>query len=887
MYDLHYKTKIQSAQLRQLLSESNSSLIVSILIAAILAYTQQAVIATSALLVWCGLFVLASLLRAYFVLTFQRRPTDDDAQIQVRLVKFRLGVLIAGLVWGSAGFLLFPDHDSQHQLFLILMLLGMTAGGVISFSVDLFSAMAFSVSIILPVMIRLFVAGDSLSVELGIASMLYLAFMLTSVRLINRNFCANISLHLESDTREQVVRASEERYRLLLSHLPVGIFHYDTNLVITYSNQRFADILRSSTERIIGLDMKLLKDTSVLPALCKALEGETDYYEGHYFATFSEADAWIALTCAPTRDDSGKIVGGIAIVQDITERKQAEADLRIAAVSFEAPESLMITDADGVILRVNQAFTESTGYSAEEAVGQTPRLLKSDRHNAEFYHAMWASLHRTGAWQGEIWDRRKNGEIFPIWLTISAVKGVDGTVTHYVGAHLDITERKASEEKIAHLAFYDSLTRLPNRRLLLNRLQHALTSSVRSGKEGALMFIDLDNFKTLNDTLGHDIGDQLLQQVAQLLTGCLREVDTVARLGGDEFVVILEGLSKIPLEAAQHAEDVGNKILAALSKSYLLATHDVHSTTSIGVTLFNGNQQPIDELMKQADIAMYQAKQAGRDTLRFFNPKMQSGIADRAALEKELRKAIDSRQFHLHYQIQMDSSNRPMGAEALIRWPHPERGLVSPAQFIPLAEETGLILPIGQWVLETACAQIKAWQLAPLTKDLVLAVNVSAKQFRQVDFVAQVHAVLQHHAFNPKLLKLELTEGMLLENIEDTISTMNALKEMGIQFSLDDFGTGYSSLQYLKRLPLDQLKIDQSFVRDIATDNSDKAIVRTIIAMAQSLDLNVIAEGVETEEQKQLLLDRGCTHYQGYFFGKPMSIDLFEALLLQNSHLLL
>ena len=564
------------------------------------------------------------------------------------------------------------------------------------------------------------------------------------------------------------------------------------------------------------------------------------------------------------------------------ERRATEADLRIASTAFDSQESLMITDANGVILRVNQAFTDTTGYAAEDVVGQTPRILKSGRHNADFFRAMWDSITQTGKWQGEIWDRRKNGEIYPKWLTISAVKGDDQVVTHFVSSHFDITERKAAEEKIQLLAFYDPLTELPNRRLLLDRLQQALASCARSGREGALLFIDLDNFKNLNDTLGHDIGDMLLQQVAQSLESCIREGDTVARLGGDEFVVMLLDLSEQPIEAAAQTESIGEKILVALIQPYQLHTHTYRCTASIGATLFKDHQQGTEELMKQADIAMYQAKKAGRNTLRFFDRQMQESISARVSLEGELQNALEFRQFHLHYQIQVDSAYRPLGAEALIRWIHPARGMISPAQFIPLAEENGLILPIGQWVLETACLQLKAWEQHALTRDLILAVNVSAKQFHQADFVAQVQAAMQSHAIDPKLLKLELTESLLQENIEETIAIMSALNETGIQFSLDDFGTGYSSLQYLKRLPLDQLKIDQSFVRDIGTDISDRAVVRATIAMARSMGLDVIAEGVETEDQKRFLLENGCTHYQGYLFGRPVPIEQFEALLKQG-----
>ena len=583
---------------------------------------------------------------------------------------------------------------------------------------------------------------------------------------------------------------------------------------------------------------------------------------------------------------NGHVAGAVVTFVDITERKQAEAELRIAATAFNSRESMMITDANGVILRVNQAFTDTTGYAAEEIVGQTPNVLKSGRHDADFYQKMWESIAQTGTWQGEIWDRRKDGQVYPKWLTISAVKQDDGIVTNYVGSHFDITERKATEEKVHHLAFYDSLTNLPNRRLLMDRLQQALASSARSGLQGALLIIDLDNFKTLNDSLGHQAGDQLLQQVAQRLEPCLREGDTVARLGGDEFVVILENLSSQPFEGATQIETIGEKILTTINQTYKLGTADQpiadmfwSTTTSIGATLFSGHRLSLEELMKQADIAMYQAKKAGRNTLRFFDPQMQETINERVLLESELRKAIDNRQFQLYFQIQVDNSLNRLGAETLIRWIHPERGLVPPIEFIPLAEETGLIVSIGDWVLDTACAQLKAWEQDALTRNLVLSVNVSARQFHQADFVAQVRAAIQRHAINPARLKLELTESMLLNNIEDTIATMNTLKEAGIQFSMDDFGTGYSSLQYLKRLPLDQLKIDMSFVRDLGIVEGANSIVQTIIAMAHSLKLDVIAEGVETEQQREILTFYGCQHYQGYLFSKPVPIEQFEALL--------
>ncbi|MRR09518.1 EAL domain-containing protein, partial [bacterium] len=478
-----------------------------------------------------------------------------------------------------------------------------------------------------------------------------------------------------------------------------------------------------------------------------------------------------------------------------------------------------------------------------------------------------------------IWNRRKSGEIYPVWLTITAVVTPEGELTHYVAALTDISQRKAAEQEIEYLAFYDPLTRLPNRRLLMERLHQALAASARHEKRGALLFIDLDNFKVLNDTLGHDKGDILLQQVARRLSACVREGDSVARLGGDEFVLMLEDLSGDATEAATQAERIGEKIIAALNQPYRLADHDFHNTPSIGVTLFFGHQVSVDELMKYADLAMYEAKKAGRNTLRFFDPAMQASISARAALEADLHEGLRGGQFLLHYQPQVDDKGRILGVEALIRWQHPQRGLLAPAHFIALAEETGLILPLGQWVVEAACMQLVAWATRPATAHLSVAVNVSARQFRQADFVAQLLAAVDRIGANPRLLKLELTESLLLDNIEDVVAKMSALQARGIGFALDDFGTGYSSLSYLKRLPLNQLKIDQSFVRDVLNDPNDAAIARTIVALADSLGLAVIAEGVETEAQGQCLASQGCRSYQGYLFGRPMpAADLEQRL---------
>jgi diguanylate cyclase (GGDEF)-like protein/PAS domain S-box-containing protein len=570
--------------------------------------------------------------------------------------------------------------------------------------------------------------------------------------------------------------------------------------------------------------------------------------------------------------------GTVCVFWNATEQKQVETELRIAATAFESHESIIITDADAVILRVNRSFTEASGYQASEVVGRTPRLLKSGRHDAAFYATLWKELHATGAWQGEIWTRRKNNQVFPEWVTITAVKGDGGAVTHYVATMTDLTARKAAEEEIQLLAFYDPLTRLPNRRMLVDRLQRALALSTRSGRDGALLLIDLDNFKTLNDSRGHDVGDLLLQQVAQRLVAWARDGDTVARLGGDEFVVILQDLSTDTRDAAFQTETVAGKMLDALNHPYLLGTHEFHSTPSIGAALFSDHRLTSEGLLKRADIAMYQAKKAGRNTIRFFDPDMQATVEARAEIERDLLAALSQRQFLLYYQPQVDHTGAMHGAEVLLRWRHPTRGLVSPAEFIPLAEETGLIVPIGHWVLESACERLKLWQADPRKRQLHLAVNVSARQFRQPDFVEQVIAVVSGSGIDPRRLKLELTESLIHDNINETIAKMNTLKAFGVRFSMDDFGTGYSSLSYLKKLPLDQLKIDQSFVNDLASDSEDMVIVQTIIAMAYNLGMQVIAEGVETVEQRDLLARRGCTHFQGYLFGKPVPVEEFEQL---------
>ena len=568
-----------------------------------------------------------------------------------------------------------------------------------------------------------------------------------------------------------------------------------------------------------------------------------------------------------------------AFIADITERKAAEETQRIAATAFNSQQGMCITNADKVILRVNKAFTQITGYAVEEVVGKTPRLLSSGRHDAAFYAVMWESITRTGQWHGEIWNRRKNGTLYPEMLNISCVRNEDGVATHYVGSFSDLSSAKAADEQIESLAFSDLLTGLPNRRMLIIALKQAMIAREREKRQGALLLVDLDHFKNLNDALGHEQGDLLLQQFAKRLSDCVREGETVSRLGGDEFVVLLMQLDPNPLEAAMHAETTARKLLDTLRQPYELDGAEISCSASIGITLFGAQHEDTIEPLKRAELAMYEAKALGRNTLRFFDPEMQAAVNARVVMEAALREAIATSQFLLHYQAQVTEQGRITGVEALLRWPDPKCGIVSPAEFIPVAEETGLILPIGDWVLESACRQLTQWASQPEMANLTIAVNVSARQFHQRDFVDRVLMTLERTGANPHRLKLELTESLLITDVADVIAKMDALKARGVGFSLDDFGTGYSSLTYLKRLPLDQLKIDQSFVRDILVDPDDAAIARTVVALAESLGLAVIAEGVETEAQRQFLAGLGCRNYQGYLFSRPLPLQEFEALV--------
>lgn len=601
----------------------------------------------------------------------------------------------------------------------------------------------------------------------------------------------------------------------------------------------------------------------------------------------------IADSAAPIRNARGAIVGVVLVFSNVTEKYQTEEALHEAqailrAAMDQTPAGIAIANAsDGALRYLNDAglsihgedrLSVSGGLGLEQFLARRS-LFDLDGHPLERSEIPLARATRLGeTGSREFVVRRADGSERIVASRAAPIRNAQGKVVAGISVFMDVTENKRAEARIKNLAFYDQLTGLPNRRLFFDRLERALVGCSRHRRQGALLFIDLDNFKALNDAFGHDVGDLLLQQVGQRLLACVREGDTVARIGGDEFVIMLEGLSAADADAANQAKTVGEKILASINQRCQIAHATYQGSASVGIALFE-SRIDVSELLKRADLAMYQAKSQGRNALCFFDPQMQAMVQARAALEADLREAIRQQQFVLYYQPQVDASGALVGAEALLRWQHPTRGLVAPSEFIPLAEETALILPLGQWVLESVCHQLAAWAAQPATARLVVSVNVSARQFHHQDFVCQVLVALDRSGANPRRLKLELTESLLVDDIDGVIAKMSALQAQGVGFSLDDFGTGYSSLSYLRRLPIDQLKIDRSFVSELLCNASDEAIVRTIVALGQSLALTVVAEGVENAAQQDRLASFGCTCYQGYHCGRPQPPEDFEQRL--------
>ena len=584
---------------------------------------------------------------------------------------------------------------------------------------------------------------------------------------------------------------------------------------------------------------------------------------------------WCEWFNTAMRDPNGKVTRVLAMAQEVTERLAAEQQLRLwANVLSHSVEGIFICDPEQRILKVNSAFERITDYTAEEALGQTPRMLHSGRQDPAFYSAMWNSLLATGTWSGEVWNRRKNGELYLEWLSISVVKDERQSIAHYVGIFSDITQRKAAEERVTRLARFDALTNLPNRVLLIDRLEQAIRAAQRAGTQVGVAFIDLDRFKEVNDSLGHSAGDALLQELARRLTGAAREDDTVARMGGDEFVVVLQHLHD-----AKDATACVTKLLQALQAPVDLEGHDITVTASVGISMFPDDAREARELLRNADAAMYQAKGDGRDRFHFYTGSLNRRALNMLSMENALRGALDRGEFVLHYQPQISvATGELVGAEALIRWNHPERGLIMPGMFIPIAEERGLIRAIDEWVAGEAVRQLAAWGQNGFCA-VPIAVNVSAMPFHEKDFVERIARMIATCRIDPRLLELELTESLMMRDVDASVDVMRKLNAMGIRLSIDDFGTGYSSLNYLRRFPIQKIKIDQSFVKEIAAHPESCRLVSGIVGLAKSLGLKVLAEGVETSEQLRLLSEQGCDEAQGFLFSHPLPVAQFEQLV--------
>ncbi|MCX7175541.1 MAG: EAL domain-containing protein [Proteobacteria bacterium] len=679
----------------------------------------------------------------------------------------------------------------------------------------------------------------------------------------------------------QVLQDANDRYERIASTVPVVLYddmrYPDNSSRLVFLSKRSSELFEieadspGASERIWAM---------VHPDDLHRVRAEAE--KNHDAANTSEFRIvtpsgrlkWIQASSKPSFDAPGKPKIRSGFFQDITERKKYEEQLLLAEKVFaNSDEAITVTDASGKILSVNQAFTKVTGYGAEEAIGQNPRMLKSDRHGKDFYREMWLRLNSSGQWQGEIWNRRKSGEIFPEWLSISVVKNSNNVVTNYVAIFADITERKTAQDQIEFLAFHDPLTKLPNRLLGKDRVRQAIAYSDREHAKSAILFLDLDNFKFVNDSLGHSVGDGLLVAVATRLQECVRDMDTLCRLAGDEFLVVLQDVRD-----SDAISLVCEKILKRLSESFHIDAKELTTSFSIGVAVYPDDGRDTESLLKNADTAMYQAKEAGRNTYRFFDDQMNLDAVEHFRLREGLRHALERGEFELYYQPQIAFAEGVVGAEALIRWNHPELGMLLPGRFISAAEDSGLIVPIGAWVLREACRQAVAWHAAGLP-EIPVAVNLSAVQFRRGDLERTVAEALRESTLDPALLELELTESILIHDTESVLATVNRLKVLGVKFSIDDFGTGYSSLSYLKRFDVDKLKIDQSFIRDIASDPDDSAIVSAIIQMAKSLKLKTIAEGVETLGMLDYLRDLGCEEAQGYHFARPMPADDFVSYL--------
>lgn len=713
-----------------------------------------------------------------------------------------------------------------------------------------------------------------------------LAATLLWIRILRRAVHARTAeIQQKNAQLEQTARAlgvEQAQLRTLVENSPDAMALKDRNNVYVHCNAGAQALLGLPRDRIIGrTDDELFTDKAFAAFIKENDEDVLRTGQPHrYEETIAAPDGAmrdLEVIKVPIHAADGEVAGVLAVARDISERRRADREQRIASVAFESQDGMLITDADGNIERVNAAFTRISGYAAADAIGQNPRILRSGLHDAAFYESMWTTLTATGYWTGEVINRNRDGSLYTARLSITAVPDAQGRTIRYIGNLQDISAEKQAHALAEHLKLFDHLTDLPNRVLLADRMSHAMARAARTQEFGAVMMVNLDHFQKLNDSLGHAVGDQLLVEIARRIRSIKREDDTLGRFSGDSFVLLAERLGTDWHAAAARALATAEAIRTTIAEPTIIDGHRLTCTGSLGVTLFRDGEGAPDTLLCQAELALYKSKRSGRDTVRVFADEMQSELADRNWLEKALRDAIRDNRLTLHYQVQVDAHERPIGAEALLRWTHPERGAIPPAAFIPLAEETGLIEPIGRWVLATACRQLAAWARHDTLRGLTLAVNISPRQFESASFVDDILAEIRHTGAPADKLKLEVTESLAIGDLESSIFKLHTLKASGFSISLDDFGTGNSSLNYLTKLPLTQLKIDKSFVDDLPASHRDAMVAQTIIAMGRGLELDVIAEGVETTAQRDFLAAHGCHSFQGYLFGKPLPVHEFEA----------
>lgn len=902
------------------------TLITILINSSIVSIAQWSVISHKNILIW---FFITNALSVLCLVAYKKHVTADRSQLNNPFWQHLLifSSSASGLCWGAASIWLFPTDNITHQTFIAFVIAGMCAGSVTTLSANYSVVSSFLILSLVPLIIQFLLAGSQVHHLMAIMVLLFTAMMLLTAKRLNRSIIESMRARRDKQSAGLALTASEKKYEVLFEQSVDGLLLLQADRFIDCNQAAVsllgydskADLLNFAASELLKNNSSPESPHSFITQALESLTEKNDYqsFEAEFFKANGEPLlAEVLVSRIPS--DQGDILQ--ISLRDISDRKLVEKynSFRNRILEKIVSDSRLPQILEYIILEIEQ-LKPKTYCSILQLNQEGTHLVDCTAPSLpDFYNQSITGL-EVGPLVGSCgsaafnrkrtivnniatdprWDSHKDiaaqAGLAACWSEpiFSKTNTVLGTFAIYhsetnIPDEADINliklcaqlvslaiERKRMEQKLHQLASVDTLTGLANRSSLERLLHHAIATSSRVNKKGALLFIDLDNFKTINDTLGHAMGDTLLKQVAGKLSGSVRESDIVTRFGGDEFVIILENLDTLDQSAAIQAESIGVKILDALRAPYQLIDNEYRLSASIGITLFDGKGST-KMALQQADIAMYQAKLTGQHSICFFDPQMQKNIDGRVVLERELQKAVQLNQLQLHYQLQINSSKQYLGVEALIRWQHPTRGMVSPIDFIPLAEDTGLIIPIGKWVIETACEQLKAWQKKPKTSQLTIAINVSALQFEQPDFVSHILKTVQQTGVHAHLLKLEITESLLAENINDIILKMTDLKKIGVQFSLDDFGTGYSSLQYLKKLPLAQLKIDQSFIRDIETDAQDISIVRTIIAMATELELNVIAEGVENQAQKDLLISLGCHHFQGYFFAKPLPIDAFN-----------